>query len=84
MSLMLAIVMSDEKTPLILLNNLIVLLFVFYCVYIVTLIFFTLFITGTYDLIIGVGALLPSHINEDAFEEMIRITKPGMCSFEVH
>ena len=33
--------------------------------------------TDTYDAVTGFGVLLPNHINDDAFEEMIRITKPG-------
>ena len=34
-------------------------------------------IVDTYDLVVGLGALIPNHINEDAFQEMIRIIRPG-------
>ena len=34
-------------------------------------------VLGTYDLVICIGSLMSTHINEGAFEEMIRITKPG-------
>ena len=37
-------------------------------------------IADTYDLIMGLGVLLPNHISDDAFEEMIRVTKPGRCT----
>ena len=36
-----------------------------------------LYNTDTYDLVISVGGLLPHHIEPDAFDEIIRITKPG-------
>ena len=33
--------------------------------------------SDTYNLIMCIGSLLPTHINEKAFDEIIRITKPG-------
>ena len=34
-------------------------------------------LSGVYDIIYSVGVFAASHAKEDAFEEMIRILKPG-------
>ena len=41
-----------------------------------------LFATDTYDLLISTGCLVPAHIKEDCFEELIRVTKKGMKNDE--
>ena len=35
-------------------------------------------LAGTYDLLMCLGALLSTHVSDEAFTEIIRITKPGM------
>ena len=34
-------------------------------------------IADLYDMILCIGSLTPTHITDEAFEELIRITKPG-------
>ena len=35
------------------------------------------YVTGTFDAIVCVGVLVGGHFSEEAFPEIIRITKPG-------
>ena len=40
--------------------------------------FFTLLISDIYDAVVNCGSFLPGHLNEDCYEELIRITKKGI------
>ena len=33
--------------------------------------------TECYDVVVSIGAFIPGHLNEDCYEELIRVTKKG-------
>ena len=41
------------------------------------------FVSDSYDAVVTTGSFVPGHVNEECYEELIRITKKGKLLFSV-